>query len=90
MKTVSIKFLEAQIERLNTLTNSPATLYALVDGRNVAQIGCYHLSGAYGGQSLHRITGTTGGVLDVFSCGHITKRDLSDRIAAFIAGIQSK
>jgi len=28
-----------------------------------------------------------GGVSDVFGCGHVTKRDLSARISAMIAGI---
>ena len=69
MQTITIKFLKAQVERLNLETNNPPAHY--------------HLSGAYGGYSLHR-TGT-----DVFGCGHITKRDLSSRISAMLCGIHA-
>tara|TARA_R110000868_G_scaffold387100_3_gene655619 strand:- start:176 stop:409 length:234 start_codon:yes stop_codon:yes gene_type:complete len=41
MQTITKKFLEAQIERLNRETNNPPAHY--------------QLSGAYGGYSLHRM-----------------------------------
>ena len=69
MQSITKKTIEAQIERLNLETNNPPAHY--------------HLSGAYGGYSLHR-TGT-----DVFGCGHITKRDLSARISAKMRGIHA-
>lgn len=85
MNTITIKFLEAQVSRLNHATGSPEHPY--VDGK--AQIGCYHLSGAYGGYSLHRMQHEGGGVSDVFRCGHIPKRDLSERISAMLCGIEA-
>ena len=69
MQTITKKFLEAQIERLNIETNNPPAHY--------------HLSGAYGGHALHRMGA------DVFGCGHISKRDLSARISAMLAGIHA-
>ena len=87
--TITIKFLEAQVNRLNILTNSPLESYKREGERFVAQIGNYHLSGAYGGHALHRMGNQGGGISDVFSCGHVTKRDLSNRISAMIAGIES-
>ena len=87
--TITIKFLEAQVNRLNILTNSPLVPYVKSGERYVAQIGNYHLSGAYGGHALHRMGNQGGGISDVFSCGHVTKRDLSNRISAMIAGIES-
>jgi hypothetical protein len=54
-----------------------------------ANIGNYHLSGAYGGFSLHRMDTDGGGVQDVLGCGHISKRDLYDRMHAFIRGIST-
>ena len=69
MQSITKKFLEAQIERLNLETNNPPAHY--------------HLSGAYGGYSLHCMGA------DVFGSGHITKRDLSARISAMLVGISA-
>ena len=87
--TITIKFIEAQVNRLNILTNSPLVPYVRTGDRYEAQIGNYHLSGAYGGHALHRMGNEGGGISDVFGCGHVTKRDLSNRISAMIAGIES-
>lgn len=89
MNSITIKFLEAQVARLNTITNSPLESYKREGERYVSQVGNYHLSGAYGGYALHRMGNESGGISDVFRCGHITKRDLSNRISAMIAGIES-
>ena len=69
MQSITKKTIEAQIERLNLETNNPPAHY--------------HLSGAYGGYSLHCMGS------DVFGCGHITKRDLSARISAMMVGIHA-
>ena len=85
MNQITIKFMEAQVNRLNRTAGTPLLPY--VNGK--AQIGCYHLSGAYGGHALHQMSNTSGGVTDVLRCGHQPKRALSDRISAFIAGLES-
>ena len=82
MNRITESFLQSQVDRLNRLTGSPATPY--VNG--AAQVGCFHLSYAYGGVTLHRMCNASGGVSEPLHCGHVTRRDLSDRIAAFIAG----
>ena len=69
MQSITKKTIEAQIERLNLETNNPPAHY--------------HLSGAYGGYSLHCMGA------DVFGSGHITKRDLSARISAMLVGISA-
>ena len=69
MHSITKKTIEAQIERLNLETNNPPAHY--------------HLSGAYGGYSLHCMGA------DVFGSGHITKRDLSARISAMLVGISA-
>ena len=89
MNTITKKFLEAQIERLNRETNNPSTPYVREGEKFTAQIGNYHLSGAYGGYSLHRMETDGGGISDVFGSGHITKRDLSARISAMMRGISA-
>lgn len=87
--TITIKFLEAQVERLNIITGSPVATYIKSGGQYDAQVGNYHLSGAYGGYALHRVGNQSGGISDVFRCGHVSKRELSDRISAMICGIES-
>jgi hypothetical protein len=86
--TITIKFLEAQVNRLNILTSSPLVPYVRTGERNVPQAGNYHLDGAYGGYALSRMC-ESGGTSDVFRCGHVSKRELSDRISAMICGIES-
>jgi len=89
MQTITIKFLKAQVDRLNREMNLPLVPYIREGDKLVAQIGNYHLSGAYGGYALHKMETPGGGISDVFGCGHVTKRDLSARISAMIAGIDA-
>lgn len=76
--------LKCLVARLNTVTKSPAEPY--VDG--VAQVGNFHISHAYGGVCLHRMYNTGGGVSDVFSSGHGTKRELYLQMHALLRGYE--
>ncbi len=49
----------------------------------------YHLSGAYGGHNVHRTCADGGGISNVFSCGHVSKRELNIRIEAFLDGTEA-
>lgn len=89
MQSITKKTIQAQIDRLNIETNNPSTPYVRDGEKFTAQLGNYHLSGAYGGYSLHRMETDGGGISDVFGCGHITKRDLSARISAMMRGIHA-
>ncbi len=89
MNRITEKNLQAVVDRINRITESPITPYVRQDGKCIAQIGNYHLSGAYGGVSLHRMQNQGGGIQDVFGCGHVPKRELYDRLHAFIRGIES-
>jgi len=85
---ITEKMLQARVDWLNELTNQPATPWTKnAEGKMKANIGNYHISGAYGGVCLHRMCTEGGGVQDVFSCGHIPKRELFERICAFMSGI---
>ena len=87
MNRITVTDLRAVIARLNRETNSPAEPYVMgADGRHRAQIGCWHLSQAYGGFALHRMVGESGGVSDPFG-HHMPARDLHSRIHAMLAGI---
>jgi len=89
MQTVTKKDLKSQVDRLNREMNLPLVPYIREGEKFIAQIGNYHLSGAYGGYSLHKMATPGGGISDVFGCGHVPKRDLSARISAMIAGINA-
>jgi len=80
---VTIKFLKAQAERLNRITNSPLTYFD--DNKNI-QVGHYHISQEYGAYCLHRITND--GVTSPLSTGHIPARELSGRMDAYMRGLQ--
>ena len=91
---ITNRHIEALVERINAATGSPAEPYVRADdeggkARYVAQVGCYHLSGAYGGVALHRMSNECGGVSDVFGCGHMPKRELYGRMRAFLAGVDA-
>jgi hypothetical protein len=80
-------FLEAKARTLNGMTKSPLEPYRTVDGKAVANVGNYHISGAYNGYCLHRMATEGGGVNDVFNCGHISARELAGLMSAYMAGL---
>lgn len=79
--------LEGKVELLNEITNSPTTPYTRdSNGKLRANIGNFHLYGAYGKWDLHRTVNEGGGSRDHF--GLCSKRELYDQISAFIKGIE--
>jgi hypothetical protein len=86
---ITSKTLDAIAARLNKITNSPAEPYTrTAEGKLQANIGNFHISGAYGGYALYRMVNTSGGVSDVFNCGHMKARELADRMYAYERGIE--
>ena len=79
--------LDAKADTLNRMTSSPVESSRTVDGNYVANVGNYHISGAYGGYCLHRMVNEGGGVSDVFSCGHVPARELAGLMSAYMAGL---
>jgi hypothetical protein len=84
---ISRSFLESKAQTINGMTGSPLEPYRTIDGKAVANVGNYHISGAYGGYCLHRMCNESGGVSDVFSCGHIPARQLAGLLSAYTAGL---
>lgn len=82
MAQVTEKHLRLQVKRLNKLKGFEEPAYSTP--------GAYDIDGAYGGVALHRYENEHGGVSDVFRSGHMSKKDLYNRIDAFIAGIESE
>lgn len=91
MQRITDKNLTAVCDRINTMLGLPLTPYKPYDkvvGHAQPNAGVYHISHAYGGVSLHRMSETDGctGVHDVFSRGHMPKRELYELMQAFIRG----
>lgn len=85
---ITIKDLRAVCDRLNRVTGSPME-YAQPYQKGVpfcSNVGNYHISQAYGGYCLHRVSNTGGGVSTPLSTGHIPARDLYDRMHAYLSG----
>ena len=91
MNRITANQLQAIVDRLNTLTESPPRAYSVdpKTGKLTANIGNYHLSFAYGGVALHRMANESGGVSTPLYTGHIPKRELAERLHAYIYGIQA-
>jgi hypothetical protein len=84
---ITRSFLEAKAATINRMTNSPVESSRMVNGKYRANVGNYHISGAYGGYCLHRMVNEGGGVSDVFDCGHKSARDLAALMSAYTAGL---
>ena len=83
---VTKEMLENKVDHLNNVTDSPRKYFS-DDGKFTVNIDHYCIGGAYGGYELHRICTNGGGVTTPLNTGHIPKKELYDRISAFIYGI---
>ena len=81
---ITEKQLRAIVERINRVTGSPMEPYT--NGK--ANIGNYHLSFAYGGVELDRMV--RGGVTCPLGGGHVPKRELAERMWAYLAGLEAR
>ena len=86
---ITIKHLNALCERLNKVTGSPLD-YSHRDEKDqfVAHVGHFHISQAYGGYCLHRLSNTSGGVSTPLSGGHGPARPLYDQMRALLTGYE--
>jgi hypothetical protein len=90
MSRVTKRNLEGLVERINKITNSPLVPWRRNnDGRLRANIGNFHLSGAYGGYAVHRMVTDGGGIEVAFGGGYAPKRELWELGQAYINGLQA-
>lgn len=87
---ITLKDLEAQVNRINKMTNSPLTPWRKEDGKMRANIGNYHLDQAYGGIKLVRMDNEGGGISLVSRNGYGTKRELYIWMEAYLTGLESR
>lgn len=88
---VTIKQLEHKIDMLNEITGSPDKPYRWEDESCLlvlANVGHYHLCGAYGGYKVERMESENGSTSDILNTGFTTKRELLNAISHFIWGIR--
>ena len=87
---ITDKDLEAVAARINRSLGTPATPYSKrEDGTFGPNARNYHISYAYGGAGLCRMADQGSGTHDVFRCGHVPKRELYDRMQAFLDGLEA-
>ena len=90
MNRITQKDLEVLVKRINTVMGTPLQPYAKNEEtvRHEPQANCYHLSYAYGGVSLHKMSSKPGctGVSSITSY-HMPKRELYDYMQAYLSGI---
>lgn len=87
---ITEKQLGLLVAYLNKITNSPAEYsHTTPGGRFCANIGHYCLSGAYGGVQLQRVCTDGGGVSEPLGGEYCTKRELYEKLRAYIRGIET-
>lgn len=89
MERVTRGALQSVVDRINRITGSPENPWEVQpDGSHKARIGNYHLDGAYGGYSLHRMVNENGGVEAIIN-GYRPKRELLELMYAYIRGLEA-
>lgn len=85
---ITRKHLEGLCNTLNRVTNSPMTPWTRDENNKFhANIGNYHIDGAYGGWQLQRIMNEHGGVNTPIGGGYVPARELYNRMHAYLDGL---
>lgn len=87
---ITIKDLENLQERINAAAGAPIQHSTKgKDGRYRSNPGHYHLSGAYGGWQLQKIT-SEGGACEHVTYGYVPKKELYYQMQTFLVGLEQK
>jgi len=86
---ITNKDLEYLVNELNKVTGNAEHPYTYVEGKYTANIGNYHISGAYGGVALEQIVTDGGGTKRISNQGYGTKRELYNFLQAYLSGIHT-
>ena len=79
--------LQELVDSINRMMGTPTEPWVKdSQGNYLAQIGNYHLAGAYGGHALHQMANRAGGVRDVLGTGYIPVRELHRLVKAWLGG----
>lgn len=88
MKRITRADLDGAVDLLNRIAGTPTRPYRF--NTRTANIGNYHLSGAYGGWALHQMANEGGGIRDIFNMGHMPARELYNLIHAYRKGMETR
>src|SRR3990172_5190597 len=88
MERITSKDVESVCKRINQVFGRAEIGWDRENGRNVARVGHFYLDGAYDGWALYEIMNEGGGVHDVFSVGHVSRRELYGLMQAFLRGAE--
>lgn len=89
MPRITVKTLQELADMLNEITGSPKESYAKDENGNYrANIGNFHVDGAYGGFCFHRMVTDGGGVDTPIFSGHRSAREAYDMAYAYARGYQ--
>lgn len=91
MERITEMQLEAVASRINRILGTPETSYTkCADGTIKPNANNYHISYAYGGAQLQKMSSREGctGIDFTLPSGHVPKRELMQAMQAFIAGIE--
>lgn len=89
MERITEKVLQYLVDRINEATGNIAKPYTKVGDRFKANIGNYHLSGAYSGWQLQQMVNENGGIRSITS-GYVPKRELYYQLSAYLSGLSAK
>ena len=89
MNRITVSNLEAVVARINRVMGTPSEPYTRNGDKFTANIGNYHLSGAYGGYALHRMHNDGGGVQTIIG-GYSPKRELYEKMHVFLTGVEAE
>jgi hypothetical protein len=90
MTRITEKQLQAVVDRINRTLGTPMAPYSKdADGKYLPCGSAYLLDMAYGGYALHQMMPTGSGERDTLGCGHVTKRELWDRMHTFLTGLDA-
>ena len=91
MNRITMKCLEALIQRINRTAKTPLTYCEVNENKSIKKIniGHYHLDSAYGGWKLVQTDNESGGIRTI-THGYISKKELYYQLLAFISGLESK
>lgn len=88
MKRITERDLKQVVDRINVIKGQNISAYTKTAKGLKANVGTYLLSSAYGGWSLQRLDNKSGGVETIIH-GYVPKRELYDKMQAFIKGLES-
>ena len=89
MTRITVADLDLAVNEINIVAGTPLETWTRRDGKLTPNAFNYHLSGAYGGYSLHQHGASGSGGRDVFQLGHVPKRELLGMLRAYRAGLEA-